>query len=180
MTTNVELNSGRGASLAGPIIDQVRPHVDACNACADAMEAAGIGGHLVHGHAAVLRRVAAHMAAEAAAGRLPHVYHESQLAPVTAARDGGSGNVELIALAASIEANYPLAKLLGQLGVTPLAAAKMRLGNSRLSVYEVDEKLAKIITRATSPDPKVDERFAKACNQERWAAKITLKNEGFL
>src|SRR5262249_14832784 len=34
-----------GASLGGPIIDQVKPHVEACMACADAMEAAGVGSH---------------------------------------------------------------------------------------------------------------------------------------
>jgi hypothetical protein len=47
------------ASLAGPIIEQVKPHVEACNALADKMEAAGIGNHPTRGHVAALRHVAA-------------------------------------------------------------------------------------------------------------------------
>lgn len=71
-----DLKAGRGASLAGPIIDQVKPHVDAANACASAMEAAGIGGHPTKGHAASLRHIANHLAAEAVSGRVPHIYRD--------------------------------------------------------------------------------------------------------
>ena len=70
------LKAGKGASLAGPIVDQAMPHVGACNACADAMEAAGIGTHPTHGHAAVLRRVGAHILHAATMGKLPHIYRD--------------------------------------------------------------------------------------------------------
>lgn len=66
----------KGASLAGPIIDQVKPFVDRLNACAADMEAAGVGVHAENGHAKHLRHMAAHMAAEAVSGRVPHVYRD--------------------------------------------------------------------------------------------------------
>jgi len=72
-----DLKAGRGASLAGPIIDQVQPHVAACNACASAMEAAGVGDHPTKGHARMLRHVAAHMSAAAVSGHVPHIYRDS-------------------------------------------------------------------------------------------------------
>jgi len=65
-----------GASLAGPIIDQVKPHVEACMAAADAMEAAGVGSHPTMGHAARLRALGKHMAVEAASGKVPHIYND--------------------------------------------------------------------------------------------------------
>lgn len=64
------------ASLGGPVIDQVAPHVAACSAAASSMRAAGVGTHPEHGHVRVLERMAAHMAAEAAQGRVPHVFND--------------------------------------------------------------------------------------------------------
>lgn len=66
----------KGASLGGPIVDQAMPHIAACNAAADSMEAAGIGTHPTLGHAAHLRRVAAHILHAATIGKLPHVYRD--------------------------------------------------------------------------------------------------------
>jgi hypothetical protein len=54
----------------------VEPHAKACEACADGMEAAGVGADPRHGHVAVLRNMAGHMRAEAAMGRVPHVYRD--------------------------------------------------------------------------------------------------------
>jgi hypothetical protein len=71
-----KIEAGKGASLAGPIVDQAMPHVGACNAAADAMEAAGIGTHPTHGHAAVLRRVGASILHGATMGKLPHVFRD--------------------------------------------------------------------------------------------------------
>jgi hypothetical protein len=64
------------ASLGGPVIDQVAPHVAACTAAAASMRAAGVGTHPEHGHVRLLERMAAHMAAEAAQGRVPHVFND--------------------------------------------------------------------------------------------------------
>ena len=77
ITTDVaSLKAGKGASLAGPIIDQAMPHVGACNACADGMEAAGIGTHPTMGHAAIIRKVGAHILHGATMGKLPHIFND--------------------------------------------------------------------------------------------------------
>lgn len=65
-----------GVSFTGPIIDQVRPHVEACHAAAEAMEAAGIGSHPTMGHAAKIRQVGDHMMMAAASGRIPHIFND--------------------------------------------------------------------------------------------------------
>lgn len=76
VTEKVKELEAKGASLGGPIIDQVKPHVEACMAAADAMEAAGVGTHPTMGHAAHLRKIARHMAVEAATGKVPHIYND--------------------------------------------------------------------------------------------------------
>jgi hypothetical protein len=58
-------------------IEKVEPHARTLESAADAMERDGIGGDLVHGHATVLRRMAASLRADAAAGRLAHSFHAS-------------------------------------------------------------------------------------------------------
>jgi len=77
----IEGIEAKGASLAGPIIDQVKPHVDAINAAADAMERAGVGNDAKAGHAGVLRKVAAHMCAEAVSGKVPMIYRDHDYLP---------------------------------------------------------------------------------------------------
>ena len=72
----VKIEAGKGVSLAGPIIDQAMPHVGACNAAADGMEAAGIGTHPTHGHAAMLRKVGASILHGASMGKLPHIFRD--------------------------------------------------------------------------------------------------------
>lgn len=64
------------ASLSHDTITQVKPHVDAIHACADAMAAAGIGTHSENGHVAHLRHMASHLAAEAVSGKTPHIYRD--------------------------------------------------------------------------------------------------------
>ncbi len=71
-----KLKAGVGVSLGGPIVDQVRPHVEACHACADSMEAAGIGSHKTMGHAAKIRQIGDHMMMAAVSGRIPHIYND--------------------------------------------------------------------------------------------------------
>ena len=69
------------ASLGGPIIDQVKPHVDALNAAADNMEKAGVGNDPKSGHAGAIRKVAAHMAAAAVSGSVPRIYRDHDYLP---------------------------------------------------------------------------------------------------
>lgn len=54
----------------------VEPHAAALDSCAAAMEAAGIGNHPSLGHGTVLRRMAGSMRAEAAMGKMPHIYRD--------------------------------------------------------------------------------------------------------
>jgi hypothetical protein len=56
-------------------LETVEPHAKALEGCANAMEAAGIGGDLSHGHALHLREIAGDLRSQAAQGRLPSVYH---------------------------------------------------------------------------------------------------------
>jgi hypothetical protein len=54
----------------------VEPHAAACECCASAMEAAGVGGHPENGHVAVLRKMAGNLRAAAAVGHVPHVFRD--------------------------------------------------------------------------------------------------------
>jgi len=84
------LKAGKGSSLAGPIIDQVTPHVGALNAAADAMECAGIGSHPTLGHAAHVRRVAGHLLQAAVAGHLPQIYRDHNYLEAVGTDKGGA------------------------------------------------------------------------------------------
>lgn len=59
---------------AANLLPKVEPHASKMEACADSMEAAGIGGDPHNGHAVVLRKMAGQMRAEAAQGRMPSTY----------------------------------------------------------------------------------------------------------
>ncbi len=103
--------AGKGVSLTGPIIDQVMPHVGACNAAADGLEAAGIGTHPTRGHAAMIRAVAAHLLHSASMGKVPHVFRESSYL----GHDGLDASAEKPAdprLEAALKANDETAKSL--------------------------------------------------------------------
>ena len=78
------------ASLGGPVIDQVKPHVDALNACADSMEASGVGNDPKAGHAGVVRKIAAHMAAAAVSGNIPKIYRDHDYLPDARIEAGAS------------------------------------------------------------------------------------------
>lgn len=56
--------------------DMVEPHAAALESCAASMEAAGVGTAPKVGHAAALRHMAASMRAEAAMGKVPHIWRD--------------------------------------------------------------------------------------------------------
>lgn len=58
------------------MMDRVSSHTTALKNCAASMEAAGIGMHSERGHVRILRHMAAGMEADAAQGRLPHIYRD--------------------------------------------------------------------------------------------------------
>jgi len=66
---------------------KVEPHANRLEDAANKMDNDGIGGHETRGHAAVLRQMAGSMRADAAEGKMPHVFHQAfASASVTAAK----------------------------------------------------------------------------------------------
>lgn len=155
----------KGASLAGPIIDQVMPHVGALNACADGMEAAGIGNDSRSGHAGVVRKVAAHMAAAAVSGKIPTVYRDHDYLPsatveagadaealkklqdsVTASLEAMSTKMADLQAAAFAQAAAParatispaIATLLNKAGVN---VSELEASGKKMELHEVDKVL---------------------------------------
>ena len=57
-------------------MDKVEPHAAALDSCAAAMDAAGVGGDATRGHAVVVRKMASSMRAEAAMGKIPHIFRD--------------------------------------------------------------------------------------------------------
>lgn len=55
---------------------KVKPHAEAIRACANGMEAAGMGMDSKQGHVAVLKRMADKMEAEAMIGHMPHIFRD--------------------------------------------------------------------------------------------------------
>lgn len=80
---------------AANLLPKVEPHAAQLEACADKMEAAGIGGDPNNGHAIALRKMAGHMRAEAAQGRMPSAWHRGDM--WAAAEKGGAPVVDVTA-----------------------------------------------------------------------------------
>jgi len=64
----------------------VEPHAATIESCAASMEAAGVGADPKFGHASALRRMAGTMRAEAAVGKVPHIWRDHDY-PTYAAAD---------------------------------------------------------------------------------------------
>jgi hypothetical protein len=60
---------------AANMLPKIEPHAAKLEAAADGLEAAGIGGDASNGHAVILRKMAGHLRAEAAQGRMPAAFH---------------------------------------------------------------------------------------------------------
>ena len=71
------LKKGTETLAANAMIrDKIQPHIDGLRSCAAAMEAAGVGMHPQRGHVAVLNHMASSMEADAAQGKVPHIYRD--------------------------------------------------------------------------------------------------------
>lgn len=152
--------------------DRVAPHATALRNCAASMEAAGIGLDSQRGHVRVLHHMAASMEAEAASGKMPHIYSGYDLhhaadtsrnaAPVldtkvitdaiTAAvkplQDGleaqGTQIKDLSAKAFN-NVQQPARKTMPAEGLALLAKAGLKLegDDSKLSVHQLDQAIEK-------------------------------------
>jgi hypothetical protein len=69
-----ELEKAPGKLLAANHLAKVEPHAKRLDDEADRMDNDGIGGHPTRGHAVFLRNMAGSMRADAAQGKMPHVY----------------------------------------------------------------------------------------------------------
>jgi hypothetical protein len=114
-------------------LEKIEPHAKRLEDAADRMDAAGIGGHPVNGHVAVLRGMAASMRADAAVGKMPHAYIGTGSGAVFgAAGDAPKGRpiLTLVQAAAAKKENAPL--------VQQICATAQRLG---LSSIEPDTQI---------------------------------------
>lgn len=62
--------------MASNLTHMVEPHAKALEACADSMQAAGIGADEQRGHATLARKMAGHLRASAATGHIPNIYRD--------------------------------------------------------------------------------------------------------
>jgi len=70
----LEANADKTKLDAASIHAMIKPHADSLRNCAAAMSAAGIGQDEKRGHATVLNHMADQMEADAATGKVPHIY----------------------------------------------------------------------------------------------------------
>lgn len=186
------------ASLGGPVIDQVAPHVAACSAAASSMRAAGVGTHPEHGHVRVLERMAAHMAAEAAQGRVPHVFNDHSYL-----HGGADASMRAAAEAAARASETQIKGVTDTLKtvadglasvttvVKDLQAKELAAGAAparRTLAPDVTALLTKVGFNLNAADgseekitvARVDELFAKAgiTGEEKMAAKLRLRAAG--
>lgn len=101
LTAQVEKIEAGGNDLAAnaEMRSRVATHTAALRNCAASMEAAGIGLHSTQGHVRVLHHMAASMEAEAAAGKLPHIYRDHDWSLSHSAVDVNKAVAEALAAA---------------------------------------------------------------------------------
>lgn len=113
-----ELKASTSRIEASSVLHKVKPHSDKIRACADSLEADGMGGHERHGHVAHLRRMADKMDAEAVLGKIPHIYRDHDWLEAGADKGSQEQAEQIKTLTAEVE------KLKGQLFATSAAPAR--------------------------------------------------------
>lgn len=102
-----DLKASTGRIEASSVLHKVKPHTDRIRACAEAMEAEGMGGHERNGHVAVLHRMADKMEAEAVMGKLPHLWRDHDWMEAAAAsgesKELEAANAQIAELAAKVK-----------------------------------------------------------------------------
>ena len=172
--TSIEASVKDMKVSASGIMDRVRPHVDALRACADAMYAAGIGTDTSNGHAMAARKIADHMEAEAASGKLPHVYYTNDYMSASKNEQNKEENKEVMQLkelVASLEtkitdlskqkfeaSEQPERKTVSKTGEISIATKRLlekidiqASSDKKINVYKLDEALNKLSKSLTNP-----------------------------
>ncbi len=131
---------------------KVKKHVDAIRACADAMEADGLGNHPKHGHVHHLRHMADKMEAEAIMGKLPHIWRDHDWLEASAAKPDVDPQVEALkAQVKDLEGKLFAAAGGGERKTSVAAAgAKPEVGQSRASIEEIHARDAELVKGGAS------------------------------
>jgi hypothetical protein len=104
----------------------VEPFAAGLEKIAGAMDESGLGGHATRGHAAILRQMASSMRADAAQGKMPHVFD-------------GLGPMYAGAAAAKPQLSATTLRACAQLGLD--------VAKDRIDIGELNEALAKMSIR---------------------------------
>ena len=153
----------------------VEPHATALEGCAAAMEAAGVGSDPKWGHVHVLRRMSDSMRAEAALGKVPHIFRDHDYPTYASAEtneeiDMTKDEVSKLIASAVETAVKPLAE---QLKATEdkLAAAETKLADVKASARAesapparkaVNPMVSKLLAGTTIAMPEGEEKLAVA------------------
>lgn len=169
----VDLAAANTKLSAGSIAHLIKPHSDAIRSCAAKMEAAGIGMHAKMGHVAALHSMADQMDAEAALGKMPHVYQTMDF--LNASSDKKETSKEMTELKSSLEditsklvdlekarfaaAASPERKTLDPAMKHLLAKAGIKPSddNEKMSIAAVDEALSK--TKGTTINQRMQAKL---------------------
>ncbi|MFG1388817.1 DUF6582 domain-containing protein [Xanthobacter versatilis] len=156
------LEKVEAAAHASPRIDAgirevVEPHASALESCAAALEAAGIGTNPSQGHAAMLRRLAGSMRADAAMGRLPTVHRDHDW-PMNA----GAVKLDASAIEEAVKvATQPL--------IDKIAANETKLADLKAEAFKAAEAPAR-----KTLHPAITQLLAKAGITEPEDGKLSL------
>jgi hypothetical protein len=134
-------------------LQKIEPHAKRLEDAADRMDKDGIGGHATRGHAAVLRDMASCMRADAAVGKMPHVYNGGGAMYAVAADVAPKGRpiLTLMQAAAAKKENAPLVQM--------ICATARRMG---LTCIDPSEKIDinKLNLELTNRKVGIDERMS--------------------
>lgn len=177
-------------TAAAGVMDRVKPHVDALMGAADAMERDGLGADPRHGHVARLRHMASCMTADAAMGKMPHIYNDHSWQS-----DFRSAAVpDQAAIAAAAAATKEVADLKDQLASFGTVVKDMKAAAELVKPEPARKTLAPAVTAALSKlgleaegDGKIkasalDDALGKSNlnPQQRLQLKVELRNGGLL
>jgi hypothetical protein len=154
----------------------VEPHATALEGCAAAMEAAGVGNDPKWGHVHVLRRMSDSMRAEAALGKVPHIWRDHDY-PTYASAETNEDEIDMTKdevsklIASAVEtAVKPLTEQL-KAAEDKLAAAETKLADVKASARKespaperksVNPMISKLLAGTTIAMPEGEEKLAVA------------------
>jgi len=171
----IEADAAKKIEASSAVTNSVEPHAKAIESCAAAMDAAGIGGHPKSGHVAVLNRMAGSMRAEAALGKVPHVFRDNDYPYSAGADDKGQIDAEAMKKAVE-EATKPFADKLAaaETKLTDLAAAA-RTASTAPERKTLPPAITAILAKAGVVAPEGDDKMSMTVLDKALAeANLTL------